>query len=67
MARSDDSLERLRAAIDELAAADAADLLAEARTEARGQLLVKALEYRMCQRARVRCGAHRVEPQLDTA
>ncbi|MBV8712522.1 MAG: GvpL/GvpF family gas vesicle protein [Solirubrobacterales bacterium] len=53
MPRSDDSLERLRAAIDELAAADAADLLAEARTEARARVrasLTDALAHSMLER-----------------
>lgn len=50
MPRSDDSLERLRAAIDELAAMDAADLLAEARIEARARVratLTDALAHSM--------------------
>jgi Gas vesicle synthesis protein GvpL/GvpF len=50
MSRSDDSLERLRAAIDELAAMDAADLLAEARIEARARVratLTDALAHSM--------------------
>lgn len=50
MPRNDDSLERLRAAIDELAAADAADLLAEARIEARARVratLTDALAHSM--------------------
>lgn len=53
MARSDDSFERLRAAIDELAAADAADLLAEARVEARARVratLTDALAHSMIER-----------------
>ena len=53
MPRSDDSLERLRAAIDELAAADAADVLAEARTEARARVratLTDALAGAMLER-----------------
>ncbi|MBV9604762.1 MAG: GvpL/GvpF family gas vesicle protein [Solirubrobacterales bacterium] len=50
MPRSDDSLERLRAAIDELAAIDAAELLAEARIEARARVrtsLTDALAHSM--------------------
>jgi Gas vesicle synthesis protein GvpL/GvpF len=50
MPRSDDSLERLRAAIDELAALDAEDLLAEARVEARCRVratLTDALAHSM--------------------
>lgn len=53
MPRSDDSLERLRAAIDELAALDAADLLAEARIEARARVratLTDALAASMLER-----------------
>ncbi|MBV9001066.1 MAG: hypothetical protein JO304_18545, partial [Solirubrobacterales bacterium] len=53
MARSDDSFERLRAAIDELAAADAADLLAEARIEARARVratLTDALAHSIIER-----------------
>jgi hypothetical protein len=53
MPRSDDSFERLRAAIDELAAADAADLLAEARIEARARIratLTDALAHSMLER-----------------
>ncbi|MBV9941181.1 MAG: GvpL/GvpF family gas vesicle protein [Solirubrobacterales bacterium] len=53
MPRSDDSLERLRAALDDLAAADAADLLAEARTEARARIraaLTDALADSMLER-----------------
>jgi Gas vesicle synthesis protein GvpL/GvpF len=53
MPRSDDSLERLRAAIDELAAMDAADLLAEARVEARARVratLTDALAHSMLER-----------------
>lgn len=53
MPRSDDSLERLRAAIDDLAAADAADLLAEARIEARARVratLTDALTHSMLAR-----------------
>jgi Gas vesicle synthesis protein GvpL/GvpF len=53
MPRSDDSLERLRAAIDELAAQDAADLLAEARSEARARVratLTDALTQAMLER-----------------
>jgi len=53
MPRSDDSLERLRAAIDDLAAADAADLLAEARIEARARVratLTDALTHSMLER-----------------
>jgi hypothetical protein len=38
MPRGDDPFDRLRAAIDELAAADAADLLAEARAQARARI-----------------------------
>lgn len=52
-AGSDDTLERLRAAIDELAAADAADLLAEARIEARARVratLTDALAHSMLER-----------------
>ena len=55
MPRSDDSLERLRAAIDELAAADAADLLTEARIEARARVratLTDALAHSMLERLR---------------
>jgi Gas vesicle synthesis protein GvpL/GvpF len=55
MPRSDDSLERLRAAIDELAAMDAADLLAEARIEARARVratLTDALAHSMLERLR---------------
>jgi hypothetical protein len=51
--RSDDSLERLRAAIDELAATDAADLLTEARIEARARVratLTDALAGSMLER-----------------
>jgi Gas vesicle synthesis protein GvpL/GvpF len=51
--RSEDSFERLRAAIDELAAADAADLLAEARIEARARVrgtLTDALAHSMLER-----------------
>ena len=50
MPRSDDPADRLRAAIDELAAADAADLLAEARIEARARIratLTDALAHSM--------------------
>jgi|HubBroStandDraft_6_1064221.scaffolds.fasta_scaffold03088_13 hypothetical protein len=50
MPRSDDSFERLRAAIDDLAAADAEDLLAEARIEARARVratLTDALAHSM--------------------
>lgn len=53
MPRSDDPFERLRAAIDELAAADAADLLAEARIEARARIrasLTDALAHSMLER-----------------
>jgi Gas vesicle synthesis protein GvpL/GvpF len=53
MPRSDDSLERLRAAIDELAAADAAELLSEARIEARARVratLTDALAHSMLER-----------------
>lgn len=53
MPRSDDSLDRLRAAIDELAAADAADLLTEARIEARARVratLTDALAHSMLER-----------------
>jgi hypothetical protein len=53
MPRSDDALERLRAAIDELAASDAADLLAEARIEARARVratLADALAHSMLER-----------------
>jgi hypothetical protein len=53
--RNDDSLERLRAAIDELAAADAADLLAEARIEARARVratLTDALAHSMLEQLR---------------
>jgi hypothetical protein len=55
MPRSDDSLERLRATIEELAAADAADLLAEARIEARARVratLTDALAHAMLERLR---------------
>jgi Gas vesicle synthesis protein GvpL/GvpF len=48
--RSDDPYDRLRAAIDELAAVDAADLLAEARIEARSRIramLTDALAHSM--------------------
>jgi hypothetical protein len=53
MPRSDDSLEGLRAAIDELAALDAADLLAEARIEARARVratLTDAFAHSMLER-----------------
>ena len=53
MPKSDDSYERLRTAIDELAAADAADLLAEARIEARARVrarLTDALAHSMLER-----------------
>jgi hypothetical protein len=53
MPRSDDALQRLRAAIDDLAAADAADLLAEARIEARARVratLTDALAHSMLER-----------------
>jgi hypothetical protein len=53
MPRSDDPFDRLRAAIDELAAADAADLLAEARVEARARIratLTDALAHSMLER-----------------
>lgn len=53
MPRSDDPFDRLRAAIDELAAADAADLLAEARIEARARIratLTDALAHSMLER-----------------
>lgn len=53
MPRSDDALERLRAAIDDLAAADAADLLTEARIEARARVratLTDALAHSMLER-----------------
>jgi hypothetical protein len=53
MPRNDDSLERLRAAIDDLAEADAADLLTEARIEARARVratLTDALAHSMLER-----------------
>ena len=53
MPRNDDSLHRLRAAIDDLAAADAADLLTEARIEARARVratLTDALTHSMLER-----------------
>jgi hypothetical protein len=53
MPRNDDSLERLRAAIDQLAATDAADLLNEARIEARARVratLADALAHSMLER-----------------
>jgi hypothetical protein len=53
MPRNDDALQRLRAAIDELAAADAADLLTEARIEARARVratLTDALAHSMLER-----------------
>ena len=53
MPRNDDPFDRLRAAIDELAAADAADLLAEARIEARARIratLTDALAHSMLER-----------------
>jgi hypothetical protein len=53
MPRNDDPFDRLRAAIDELAAADAADLLAEARVEARARIratLTDALAHSMLER-----------------
>ena len=53
MPRNDDSLQRLRAALDDLAAEDAADLLAEARIEARARVratLTDALAHSMLER-----------------
>lgn len=53
MPRSDDPFERLRTAIDELAADDAAGLLAEARLEARARVrasLTDALAHSMLER-----------------
>jgi Gas vesicle synthesis protein GvpL/GvpF len=53
MPRSDDALERLRAMVEELAAADAAELLAEARIEARARVrasLTDALAHSMLER-----------------
>ena len=53
MPRNDDPFDRLRAAIDDLAAADAADLLAEARIEARARIratLTDALAHSMLER-----------------
>ena len=53
MPRNDDPFDRLRAAIDELAATDAADLLAEARIEARARIratLTDALAHSMLER-----------------
>jgi len=55
MPRNDDSLERLRAAIDDIAAADAAELLTEARIEARARVratLADALAHSMLERLR---------------
>ncbi len=53
MRKNDDPLQRLRAAIDDLAAADAADLLTEARIEARARVratLTDALAHSMLER-----------------
>ncbi len=53
MPKNDDPFDRLRAAIDELAAADAADLVAEARIEARARIratLTDALAHSMLER-----------------
>jgi hypothetical protein len=67
MPRSDDSLERLREAIDDLAAADAADLLTEARIEARARVratLTDALAHSMLERLHDQLDApERVEPR----
>ncbi|MBV9803107.1 MAG: GvpL/GvpF family gas vesicle protein [Solirubrobacterales bacterium] len=68
MPRSDDSLERLRAAIDELAAMDAADLLAEARIEARARVrasLTDALAHSMLERLHEQLPEPVDEPPAD--
>ncbi len=70
MPRSDDSLERLRAAIDELAAMDAADLLAEARVEARARVrasLTDALAHSMLERLHEQLPEPIDEPQIVPA
>ncbi|HJS94815.1 MAG TPA: GvpL/GvpF family gas vesicle protein [Solirubrobacteraceae bacterium] len=66
MPRNDDSLERLRAAIDQLAATDAADLLNEARIEARARVratLADALAHSMLERLHEQLP----DPARDTA
>jgi hypothetical protein len=69
MPRSDDPFDRLRAAIDELAAADAADLLAEARIEARARIratLTDALAHSMLERLHEQLpGPGRDTPAVD--
>jgi len=69
MPRSDDPFDRLRAAIDEVAAADAADLLAEARIEARARIratLTDALAHSMLERLHEQLpGPRRETPPLD--
>jgi hypothetical protein len=69
MPRSDDPFDRLRAAIDELAAADAADLLAEARIEARARIratLTDALAHSMLERVHEQLpGPRGVEPDVE--
>jgi hypothetical protein len=70
MPRSDDPLDRLRAAIDELAAADAADVLAEARIEARARIratLTDALAHSMLERLHEQLPAPVDEPAAAPA
>ncbi|MGN6867270.1 MAG: GvpL/GvpF family gas vesicle protein [Solirubrobacteraceae bacterium] len=70
MPRSDDSIEQLRAAIDELAAMDAADLLAEARIEARARVratLTDALAHSMLERLHDQLPEPVPEPENEPA
>lgn len=70
MTRSDDSYARLREAIDELAAADAAELLAEARIEARARVratLTDALAQSMLDRVHEELDEPRAQPQPGPA
>jgi hypothetical protein len=69
MPRSDDSLERLRAAIDELAVADAAHLLTEARIEARARVratLTDALAHSMLEQLHEQLNEPLPEPLRQT-
>ncbi len=70
MRADDDSFERLRAAIDDVAIADAVELLAEARAEARARvrsMLSEALAHSMLDRARAELEALRDprRPQVE--
>ncbi len=70
MPRNDDPFDRLRAAIDDLAAADADDLLAEARIEARARIratLTDALAHSMLEHLHEQLPGPMAEPPAASA